>query len=169
MPRLTHVEGERDVVSMTLSIEQSGAAIEPVRAPGPALLAGAKGCCPACGKGSLFSGFLKVHDACPSCGEALHHHRADDFPPYITIFIVGHVVVGGILAMEKAFAPETWVHLAIWLPMTLVLSLLLLPPIKGALVALQWALRMHGFDRGGKDPAEPEAWPPAGVEGERRV
>ncbi|MCJ7599730.1 MAG: DUF983 domain-containing protein, partial [Methyloceanibacter sp.] len=50
--------------------------------------------CPACGQGRMFRRYLKVADQCPSCGEALHHHRADDAPPYFTIAIVGHIVVG---------------------------------------------------------------------------
>src|SRR5262249_20657559 len=63
-------------------------------------------------------------------------------------FIVGHVIVGGALWLEIALAPPTWLHLAIWLPLTLVMSLLLLPRIKGSLVGLQWALRMDGFGGG---------------------
>ena len=121
----------------------------------PALLAGACGRCPACARGKMFRAFLKVADTCPKCGEALHHQRADDAPAYFTMAIVAHVVVGGILALERAMAPETWVHLAIWLPLTTVLTFGLLPRIKGALVALQWALRMHGFG-GEPDGAMPD-------------
>ena len=110
------------------------------------LLRGARLTCPACGKGAMFRRYLKVADACPACGEALHHHRADDAPPYFTIVIVGHVVVGSMLAVEMAYRPPLWLHAAIWLPLTVLLALLLLPPIKGALVGLQWALLMHGFD-----------------------
>jgi len=102
--------------------------------------------CPNCGKGQLFGTYLKVQDRCLVCAEALHHHRADDAPAYFTILIVGHFVVGGVLALERSLSPPTWAHLAIWLPLTLVGCLLLLPRIKGALVALQWALYMHGFD-----------------------
>jgi uncharacterized protein (DUF983 family) len=113
--------------------------------------------CPNCGKGALFRSYLKVADACPNCGEELHHQRADDAPPYFTIVVVGHVIVGGVLALERAFHPPTWVHAAIWLPLTLACSLLLLPRIKGAIVGLQWALRMHGFG-GAADHWDP---PPA--------
>ena len=123
-----------------------------------AILRGARQTCPACGKGKLFHAFLKVSDACPACGEALHHHRVDDAPAYFTMAIVAHVVVGGLLSVEQAFAPPTWVQLSIWLPATVIMSLLLLPRIKGMLIGLQWALRMHGF--GGKaDEAEPEPLP----------
>jgi uncharacterized protein (DUF983 family) len=106
------------------------------------LLRGAAQKCPACGKGAMFRRYLKVVDACPHCGEELHHHRADDAPPYFTIVIVGHIVVGLVLAVEMAL----WVHAALWLPLTLILALTVLPIVKGALVALQWALLMHGFD-----------------------
>jgi uncharacterized protein (DUF983 family) len=111
----------------------------------PAILSGLRMRCPSCGRGRLFGRYLKVNDSCPSCGEALHHHRADDAPPYFTILIVGHVVVGAILPVERAFMPPLWLHALMWLPLTLVMSLCLLPRIKGAIVGLQWAFRMHGF------------------------
>jgi uncharacterized protein (DUF983 family) len=123
-----------------------------------AMLRGARGRCPACGVGRMFRAYLKVADHCPHCGEALYHQRADDAPAYFTMAIVGHVVIGGVLSLEQSYAPETWVQLAIWMPATLVLSLVLLPVIKGMLVSLQWALRMHGFGKG-KDPAAPDPDP----------
>lgn len=110
-----------------------------------AMLRGWKQTCPACGKGRLYRQYLKVKDRCEDCGEDLHHHRADDAPPYFTMLVTGHIIVGGILFAERMWAPETWVHLAIWLPMLVLMSLWLLPRVKGALVGLQWALRMHGF------------------------
>src|SRR5512143_2763263 len=110
------------------------------------MLRGAKLKCPACGVGALYRRFLKVSDTCPHCGEELHHHRADDAPPYFTIVIVGHIVVGLVLFVEMTYRPPLWVHAALWLPLTIILALVLLPPIKGALIGLQWALRMHGFD-----------------------
>src|SRR4051812_3793488 len=71
--------------------------------------------CPACGRAPLFAAYLKVRDVCPSCGTELHHHRADDAPPYFTMVIVGHIVIGAVLAAERMFAPPTWMHLALWL------------------------------------------------------
>lgn len=130
----------------------------PERLLRPALLRGAAGRCPSCGVGKMFTSYLKVAPSCPHCSEPLHHQRADDAPAYFTMFVVGHVIVGGILSVEKAFAPPTWVQLAVWLPLMVLLSLVLLPAIKGALVALQWALRMHGFG-GGSDPAAPQPDP----------
>lgn len=110
------------------------------------MLRGAKLACPSCGRGGMYRRYLKVADQCPSCGEELHHHRADDAPSYFTIVIVGHVVVSLLLAVEMAYRPPLWLHAALWLPLTVLLALLLLPSIKGALVGLQWALLMHGFD-----------------------
>jgi uncharacterized protein (DUF983 family) len=119
------------------------------------LLRGAAHKCPACGVGAMFRRYLKVSDACPHCGEALHHHRADDAPAYLTIVIVGHIVVGLVLAVEMAYRPPLWLHAALWLPLTVILTLVLLPSVKGALVGLQWALRMHGFDPDAKEEIVP--------------
>ncbi len=110
------------------------------------MLRGAALKCPACGAGAMFRRYLKVTDACPHCGEELHHHRADDAPAYFTIVIVGHIVVSLVLVVEMTYRPALWVHAALWLPLTVILTLVLLPVVKGALVGLQWALRMHGFD-----------------------
>ena len=104
------------------------------------------GRCPNCGTGKMFRAFLKVADPCPNCGEALHHHRADDAPAYFDILIVGHVVVPLALIVEVAYSPPYWLHAMIWLPLTLALAIGLLQPIKGAIVAWQWANYMHGFD-----------------------
>jgi uncharacterized protein (DUF983 family) len=109
------------------------------------LLRGVLGKCPACGKGKLFRAFLKVADHCPACGEALHHHRADDFPAYLVILIVGHVLVPLVLWVEVAYAPSLATHLAMWIPLTLMMTLGLLQPVKGTIVALQWHAGMHGF------------------------
>jgi uncharacterized protein (DUF983 family) len=101
--------------------------------------------CPACGKGRLFSRFLKVADECQICHTEFHHHRADDFPPYIVMFIVGHLIGYGVLTAETRFEVPLWLHLAVWPALTLVLCLALLQPIKGVVVGLQYALGMHGF------------------------
>lgn len=106
----------------------------------------------------MYGKYLKVVDRCATCRQELFHHRADDAPPYFTMFIVGHVVVGLVLFAEKRFHPEMWVHVMLWGPLTLLLSLWLLPRVKGALIGLQWAMRMHGFGSS-PDPAAPETWP----------
>jgi uncharacterized protein (DUF983 family) len=125
------------------------------------LLRGAWLKCPACGVGNMFYRYLKVYDDCPHCGEALHHQRADDAPPYFTIIIVGHVVVSLVLIVEMAYRPPMWLHAALWLPLTLILALLLLPRIKGTFVALQWALLMHGFDPEAKEEIGDRLAPPS--------
>lgn len=131
---------------MAIKIEHTSVAPAPDRGVAQAMMRGAGQKCPSCGSGRLYSKYLKVVDHCTRCSEAMHHQRADDAPPYFTMFIVGHIVVGGVLMFEQALRPSPWLQLAIWLPLTLLLSLVLLPRIKGALIGLQWALRMHGFD-----------------------
>ena len=123
-----------------------------------AMRRGFLGRCPACGRGRLFERFLKVADHCAECGTAFHHHRADDLPPYLVIFLVGHVVGYGILQTETRLDVPLWVHLALWPALTLVLCVGLLQPVKGAVVGLQYALGMHGFAaaRSGPRPTDPE-------------
>jgi len=110
-----------------------------------ALTRGFLGRCPCCGRGRMFGAFLKVNDRCPVCGEELHHHRADDFPAYLVILVVGHLVVPAALIVETHFAPSYLVDLALWLPLTVAMATGLLQPIKGAIVAAQWHLGLHGF------------------------
>jgi uncharacterized protein (DUF983 family) len=123
-------------------------AMTPVQQPVPIAIAMGRGFkmkCPHCGSGDLFSRFLKIADHCPECREEFHHHRADDFPAYLVIVVVGHIIVPAILAVEIAYAPPAWLQLVIWLPLTLIVSMGLLQPTKGAIVGLQWQARMHGF------------------------
>ena len=114
----------------------------------PALLRGWRRRCPNCGSGPMLRGYLKVRENCPVCGEALHHHRADDGPAYLTILIVGHVMAPAILFAFTTWRPDPFTLAAVFSVGTVALSLFLLPRLKGALVALQWAKRMHGFARG---------------------
>jgi uncharacterized protein (DUF983 family) len=128
-------------VAMTLS----PAVPEGERATMPALIKGWRCKCPSCGTGPMMRGYLTVRDTCPVCGEELHHHRADDGPAYLTILIVGHVMAPLLLAVFTRFRPEPATLIAIFSVFTVALSLYLLPRLKGAMVALQWAKRMHGF------------------------
>lgn len=102
--------------------------------------------CPQCGTGKIFDGYIKVNHSCADCGLELHHQRADDAPPYFTMMIVLHFVVSGMLTVEKIYSPETWVHLIIWIPAAFIGALVILPHIKGALIAVQWSRKMHGFN-----------------------
>jgi uncharacterized protein (DUF983 family) len=115
-----------------------------------AMWRGFRGRCPKCGEGHVFRSFLKVADKCEVCGEEFHHHRADDFPAYLVIVLVGHIVVPLVLHVESTYAPPYWVHAALWIPLTIGLSVGLLQPVKGAVVALQWFAGMHGFDEAKK-------------------
>ena len=113
---------------------------------------GFRGRCPRCGEGKLFRAFLKVDNNCSVCGLDFTPHRADDLPAYLVIVIVGHIVVPMALLIETNYSPPVALQLAIYLPFTLVASLALLQPVKGAVVGIQWALRMHGFDEQNPEP-----------------
>jgi uncharacterized protein (DUF983 family) len=117
-----------------------------------ALKRGFRGRCPRCGEGKLFRAFLKTADHCTACGQDFTPHRADDLPAYLVIVIVGHIVVPLALMIETNYSPPVALQLAIYLPLTLIASLALLQPVKGAVVAVQWALRMHGFDELNPEP-----------------
>ncbi len=113
----------------------------------PALNRGLHMHCPSCGEGKIFRAYLKVADRCAVCGEELFHHRADDMPPYVTLVIVGHFVLASVL-LQQDVAPDIpqWAQMVMWPMFGAALSLVLLPIVKGAIVAYQWALKMHGFD-----------------------
>ena len=128
------------------------------RPVGRSMKRGFLGKCPACGQGRLFRGFVKSVDACAVCGERMDHQRADDFPPYIVVTIVGHLVLGGYMMTDLVLPLSTWQHLALWAPVTLVSALALMQPVKGAVIGLQWALRMHGF--GGHEDRPEDILPP---------
>ena len=123
-----------------------------------ALKRGLRNRCPACGEGRVLGGYLKSNDACLACGEEFHHHRADDFPQYVTIFVVGHVLVAALLVVDDLWPnlPMAF-HYAVWPSLVIVMSLWLLPMFKSMLIAFQWALRMHGFETAHRvpDPARP--------------
>jgi uncharacterized protein (DUF983 family) len=113
---------------------------------GEAIRRGLVGRCPACGRGRLFRTYLKVVNTCKVCGEDLSHARADDAPAYLTMLVVCHVVGGGILFTDNTWPQMPLMIMALfWLTATVVVSLLLLPRMKGAVVGQQWALFMHGF------------------------
>jgi uncharacterized protein (DUF983 family) len=117
-----------------------------------AIKRGFRGRCPRCGEGKLFRAFLKVDDHCSVCELDFTPHRADDLPAYLVIVIVGHIVVPLALMIETNYSPPVALQLAVYLPLTFVASLALLQPVKGAVVAVQWALRMHGFDEKNPEP-----------------
>ena len=120
------------------------------------------GRCPRCGEGPLFGRYLKMRSLCTACGLALEPYRADDAPAYFTILIVGHIVVPLVLAFERLAAePPLWLHAVLWLPLSLILALLLLPRIKGTVIALLWTQRATAEAPAtpGPSPVPPSALP----------
>lgn len=128
-----------------------------------AMLRGARRRCPACGEGPLFSGYLTVRDHCPACHEDLSHQRADDGPAYLTILLVSHLGAPLLLAIYMAWRPSPISMLIGFSLGAVVLCLALLPVIKGGMIGLQWARRMHGFGRTdlGRSPSTPQPEPTA--------
>ena len=106
--------------------------------PQSSLMVGLKACCPRCGKGKLFKGFLTVAPKCDNCGLDYGFIDAGDGPAVFIILIVGFIVVGLALFVEVAYQPPYWVHAIIWIPLTLLLTIGLLRPFKGWLVAQQF-------------------------------
>ncbi len=121
---------------------QSG---RPARPVGRSMLRGLLMRCPNCGEGRLFASYIRTVDRCEVCEEPIFHHRADDLPAYLVVFIVGHVVVGAYMGAEKLVEWTMATHMIVWSVLTLLAVLVLLPLVKGAVVGLQWALYMHGF------------------------
>ena len=134
-------------------ITEAGEGPEADRPTSAAIWRGWRRKCPRCGEGALFRGYLKVRDDCAECGQALHHHRADDGPPYLTLLIVGHVVGPLMLWAYVQWEPSPLVFITVFSALSVAMSLWMLPRLKGVIVAVQWANRMHGF--GGR-PDRPE-------------
>ena len=135
-----------------MPIEQGASAVAEADAPPrpPVTTAIRRGLvrrCPNCGVGPSMRGYLKVRDNCSHCGEALGHIRADDFPPYVTIFLVGHIIVPLVLWVEQTYAPPVALQMALWPTLALALAAATLPHVKGAIVGLMWFLRIRGDER----------------------
>ena len=96
----------------------------------------ALGRCPHCGKGRLFRTYLKQVEACASCGERYGHIRADDGPAWLTILVVGHLVVGLILGIEPYTSWPSWVAILGWSTLTIALTLAFLPTAKGIFISI---------------------------------
>src|SRR6201985_3526570 len=94
--------------------------------------------CPRCGKGRLFSGFLTLRTQCDACGLDYTFIDAGDGPAVFVILIAGAIVVFAALIVEVKFQPPFWVHAALWLPLTLITTILPLRSMKSLLIALQY-------------------------------
>ena len=107
-------------------------------APRSPLSTGLKGCCPRCGRGRLFSGFLKTAKRCTNCGLVFEFIDSGDGPAVFIIMIVGFIVVGAAMVTEIKYMPPIWLHMVLWLPLTVILALGMLRPLKGLMIALQY-------------------------------
>jgi uncharacterized protein (DUF983 family) len=112
-----------------------------------AVLRGARAACPNCGHAPLFRAYLKQVDACAHCHEPFKHIRADDGPAWLTILIVGHIVVGLALALE-IYAPQpVWLSILVFCGMALAMVLSLLPRAKGMFIGAIWAMKAPGSEQ----------------------
>ena len=112
---------------------------------GQAMLRGLRCLCPSCGEGRIMNGYLTLHKACPACGEDLSHQRTDDGPAYLTIVIVGHLLVPLLVPAYTLWDLHPALMATLFSALAVALSLYLLPRLKGALIGFQWAKKMHGF------------------------
>jgi uncharacterized protein (DUF983 family) len=92
----------------------------------------------------MFSGYLSVREACEACKMPFEPLRSDDAPPYFTLFIVGHLVISLYLLLWPFMPFPDWVHALIWCGLTLVLSLTLLPFVKGGVMAVIFRTKAKG-------------------------
>lgn len=111
----------------------------------PALALALRGRCPACGEGRMFARFLKPAPACAHCGERWDVSRADDFPAYIVILLLGHLLVPLMIEVNRSLAIPLGVQAALWPALALLLAMVMIQPAKGAVIAFQWTRRMDGF------------------------
>jgi uncharacterized protein (DUF983 family) len=106
------------------------------------------GRCPHCGKGSLFSRGLRSVETCSVCHEDLTAQRADDFPSYLVILVLGHVLVPIVVGVNMAWDLPLGPQMIVWSVMAALIAVLMIRPAKGAVIGAQWALRMGGFAKG---------------------
>lgn len=142
--------GDRKDRNMTPIQRQPEQSAEANSWPHPRLVTaigrGLLGRCPACGKSHIFNGYLRVVTECSNCHAPLGLARADDAPPYFTILITGHVIVPLMFMVDRMGEPPIWLMSAIFVPLTLLLSLGLLRPIKGGTVGMMLTLNMLKSD-----------------------
>jgi len=136
-----------DMTDLPIEATDTSLGAEDERNAKTAVMRGLRRTCPNCGKGRLFSGYLKVQDNCPVCREELHHHRADDGPAYLTILVVGHIMAPMIHVVFTKFRPDPIVMATGFTIGCVALSLYLLPRLKGLVVGIQRAKRIHGFGK----------------------
>lgn len=100
--------------------------------------------CPKCGKGAVVSGFLRPNTACGHCGEGYAHIRTDDFAPWLSIMVLGHLLLPAMITVERLWHPPLWLHALIWLPLAVDFVFVFLPRAKGMALGLMWGLNLRG-------------------------
>jgi uncharacterized protein (DUF983 family) len=115
------------------------------RARPPALSTGLRGLCPRCGKGHLFNGYLAIRPKCEVCGLDFAFADSGDGPAFFVMSFVGILIVALAMWVEFSYEPPIWVHMALWLPLTVILSMLMVRPAKGLMVVLQY---QNGAEQG---------------------
>lgn len=112
-----------------------------------AILRSLTGRCPACGRGKLFKSYIRQVDACESCKEPLGHLRADDAPPWLTILVVGHIVVPLAYWIEREHELPEWVSMTLWPTLAMLLVAIILPRAKGVFLAILWSTGAPGSEK----------------------
>jgi uncharacterized protein (DUF983 family) len=119
--------------------------IETARDWKSAVLRGLAGRCPSCARAPLFARRLTPVDHCPACGQDWSAQRADDFPAYLVILILGHVIVPVVVLANLTWDWPEGLQMVLWPSLAAVLAIAMIRPAKGAVIGAQWALRMGGF------------------------
>ena len=112
----------------------------------PAIARAVAGKCPACGRGKFFRSYLHQVENCSSCGEHFGKIHADDGPAWLTIIIVGHLVVPSALYAETVFRWPLLMSITVWPLTALALTLAVLPRAKAVFIAAIWAMKAPGFE-----------------------
>ncbi|HEX8234092.1 MAG TPA: DUF983 domain-containing protein [Caulobacteraceae bacterium] len=116
----------------------------------PAIKRGLRQRCPECGKGRIYRRYLKVVDRCECCGLELGAYRADDGPAYLTILLVGHLIIAPLLFFPFIWQRSPWLVLPVTLIPIVIATLLLLPRVKGGFLGVLWANNIKGDEHGPK-------------------
>lgn len=100
--------------------------------------AGLRGLCPRCGAPTIFAGMLRFADRCSACGLEIAKFNVGDGPAAFLTLILGTIVVIMAITLELTLHPPLWLHMLIWIPVTLAGVIGSLRLAKGALLAAEF-------------------------------
>jgi uncharacterized protein (DUF983 family) len=100
-----------------------------------------RGLCPRCGASALFAGAVSFAPKCLECGLDYRQFNVGDGPAAFLIMIVGAIVTIAAIIVELNFSPAFWVHILLWIPITVVLVVGLLRIAKSVLLMLEYRNR----------------------------